>query len=420
MLRTGLDDQTFADMSTAITSSLPATGAVSAATGGARLRLDSIDLLRGSIMVLMALDHVRDYFSGATFDPVDLTRTTPVFFFTRWITHFCAPVFIFLAGTSAFLYGSRGRTKRELSHFLWTRGLWLVVLEFTVVKWSWQFNFDYSQLGFAVIWVLGISMIIMAALVHLPLPWIGGIGVAMILGHNLLDSVSFPQSDWRFLPWTLLHAPNWVPISESFGFIVGYVIIPWVGVMAAGYALGPLFQTPPEFRQRWLLRLGAGMTAGFVLLRFLNVYGDPSRWSPQPSSTFTVLSFLNCTKYPPSLLYLLMTLGPALMLLAAFDHWQLRRPAWLIIFGRVPLFFYVLHLPLIHFAAGVTTFITDGAQHAQWIFANHFWGTRPEGYGYPLWGVYLAWIAILVLLYFPCRWFAEIKQRNRNPWLSYL
>jgi uncharacterized membrane protein len=390
-------------------------------TAAVRPRLDSIDVLRGLIMVIMALDHVRDYFSGDTMSPEDLSVTTPALFFTRWITHFCAPVFVLLAGTSAYLYGTRGRTKRELSHFLWTRGLWLVVLEVTVVNWAWHFDLSYPRLTFMVIWALGISMIGMAFFVHLPLRWITGIGVAMILGHNLLDGITFAQTDWRFVPWALLHdVPKRLALTSGTTIVFLYPIVPWVGVMAAGYGLGALFQKPPELRQRWLIRLGVGMVAGFILLRLSNLYGDSAHWSVQSSGVFTLMSFLNCSKYPPSLLYLLMTLGPALLLLAFMERRPRWQPAWLVIYGRVPMFYYLLHLYLLHLGAGLTALFLGRAGHAQWVLGSSFNMNRPEDYGYPLWAVYLAWIIIVAMLYLPCRWYAGVKQRNRSPWLSYL
>lgn len=399
----------------------PASATPSSGTVVARPRLDSLDLLRGLIMVIMALDHVRDYFSGDTLSPENLSKTTPALFFTRWITHFCAPVFVCLAGTSAYLYGARGRTKWELSHFLWTRGLWLIVLEWTLVNWAWNFNLSYSRIAFQVIWALGISMIGLAVLVHLPIGWITGIGVAMIVGHNLLDSITFPQSDWRFVPWTMLHdVPKRIALTESTTVFLRYPIMPWVGVMAAGYGLGQLFQQPADVRQRWLIRLGLGMVAGFVLLRLPNLYGEAAYWSVQSSAVFTLMSFLNCTKYPPSLLYLLMTLGPALLLLAMLERRPRWVPGWLVIFGRVPLFYYLLHLYLVHLAAGVAALQFGRAGDARWILDSHFNMNRPDGYGYPLWAVYLAWVIIVAMLYLPCRWYAGVKQRNRSPWLSYL
>jgi uncharacterized membrane protein len=396
-------------------------GRVTDALASARPRLDSIDVLRGLIMVIMALDHVRDFFSSATVMPTDLTQTTPALFFTRWITHFCAPVFVFLAGTSAFLYGARGRSKAELSRFLWTRGLWLVVLEFTLVNWGWQFDLTYPRAALQVIWALGSSMIIMAGLVRLPIRWMIGLGLALIAGHHLFDSTHFAPGDWRSLPWALLHdCPRNFEFGHRINVFVLYPIIPWVGVMAAGYGFGQIYLLPSAERQRWISRLGAGLVVGFVALRLLNIYGDPAPWSAQKTALFTFMSFLNCTKYPPSLLYLLMTLGPALCLLSLLDRWPGWRPNWLLTFGRVPLFYYLLHLYLIHLSAGIAALLFGRMADGWWIFGHHFALHRPENYGFSLWGVYLAWIIIVALLYWPCRWYAGVKQRNRSPWLSYL
>src|SRR4051812_30499451 len=295
-----------------------------------RRRIDSIDLLRGIVMVVMMLDHTRDFVhsGGFQFDPTDLTKTTTAVFLTRWITHYCAPTFVFLAGTGAYLQLARGKSKSELSKFLLTRGVWLIVLELTVVRFGIFFNFDYRFFGFLqVIWVIGLSMIIMAALIHLPLKVIGAFGVLMIFLHNLLDRIQV--QGWRGpgtpIPstaaklWFLLHKPFTIfPILpvESPVVVIVYNLIPWVGVMAAGYAFGSIYKFDGARRRRWLLALGGSATMLFILLRATNVYGDPAHWSRQKNVVFTILSFINTTKYPPSLLFLLMTLGPAMLLLA--------------------------------------------------------------------------------------------------------
>jgi uncharacterized membrane protein len=273
-----------------------------------RVRLHAIDVVRGLVMVLMALDHVRDYFTGVRFDPLDLTQTDPALFLTRWITHYCAPTFIFLAGVSAWLV-SRRCTRPELTRFLFTRGLWLVVLEFTVVTLAWTFNFRYDLgLILQVIWAIGVSMIVLAALVRLPLQWIALFAVAMIAGHNLLDGIA-PASFGAMAPlWAVLHVQQ--PIAIGY---VHYPLIPWVGVMALGYVLGGLFELEPSRRRALLLALGSAMIVAFIALRLINGYGDPHPWSPQATAPLTVLSFLKVHKYPPSLLYVLMTLGPALL-----------------------------------------------------------------------------------------------------------
>jgi uncharacterized membrane protein len=404
----------------------------------ARTRIDSIDLLRGIVMVIMMLDHTRDFVhsTGFIFDPTDLTRTTPVLFFTRWITHFCAPAFVFLAGTGAYLQLARGKTKSELSKFLVTRGLWLILLELTVVRVGVFFNLDYRFLGFLqVIWVIGVSMIILAALIHLPLKITAGFGIAMIALHNLLDG--FRVQGWQGptspVPsvgaklWFILHQP--FQAFPIFGFpspivIIIYPLIPWVGVMALGYAFGSLYQKDSVQRRRWLLIIGGVATALFIVLRAINVYGDPSKWSSQKNALFTLLSFLNTTKYPPSLLFLLMTLGPAVLALAWFETNKtfaggLRNA--LVTFGRVPLFFYVLQWYTAHGIAVVLGLIAG--QNVTWQFESPIDKFRQpplSGVGFPLWVVYVCWIVGVLLLYPLCKWFAGLKARRRDWWLSYL
>jgi uncharacterized membrane protein len=383
-----------------------------------RSRLDSVDLLRGLVIVVMALDHARDFFTNVRFEATDLTQTTAPLFLTRWITHFCAPVFVFLAGTSAFLYQARGKSGAEVSRFLLTRGLWLVVLELTVVRWAWMFNFNYtSELLFVqVIWVIGVSMIVLAALVHLPLPAVAGAGIAMIAGHNLLDGVT-PESLGAWGPlWVLLHVQSTIPFPGGRTVFVIYPLVPWIGLMATGYAFGRLLLRPSEERRRVLVRLGAALTVAFVVIRAINVYGDPAPWSVQESFGRTVLSFLNTTKYPPSLSFLLMTLGPAIMVLPLFE--RLRGPVAraVTVFGRVPLFFYVLHLFLIH-ALALLVATAAGFDPRSFL---RVWIFLPEEWGYGLPVVYLVWAGVVLALYPACRWFAGVKARRREAWLSYL
>jgi uncharacterized membrane protein len=383
-----------------------------------RPRLDSVDLLRGLVIVIMALDHARDFFTSVRFEATDLTQTTAPLFLTRWITHFCAPVFVFLAGTSAFLYQARGKSRAEVSRFLLTRGLWLVLLEWTVVRWAWMFNFNYTTelLFVQVIWVLGLSMMVLAGLLYLPPGAVAAVGIVMIAGHNLFDGVT-PDALGRWGPlWTLLHVQGPIPLGGERILFVIYPLIPWIGVMAVGYAFGRLLLRPAEERRRLLLGLGLGLTAAFLLLRAVNVYGDPAPWSLQASSGRTVLSFLNTTKYPPSLLFLLMTLGPAIALLPLFE--RLRGPfaRAVLVYGRVPLFFYVLHLFLIHALAllvGTLAGFDPRSFLRVWLFLPEAWG-----YGLPV--VYLVWAGVVLALYPACRWFAGVKARRREAWLSYL
>ena len=405
-----------------------------------KVRIDSIDLLRGIVMVIMLLDHTRDFVHYAQlqgFDPTDLNHTSVKIFFTRWITHFCAPIFVFLAGTGAYLQFARGKSKRELSRFLLTRGLWLIVLEFTLVRWGAFLNFDYRFLGLAqVIWVIGVSMIVLAGLIHLPIWAIAAFGLGMIASHNLLDR--FHPHGWRGpdspVPgfWTkiffVLHQGwEFFPVLgwPSPVIAIAYPLIPWVGVMAAGYVLGRLYQFDAERRQRWLLRMGSVVVLIFFVLRAINIYGDPQPWSSQPTVAFTVLSFFNVTKYPPSLLFLLMTLGPALIALAVFERFRPSARLFvalrdaLVTFGQVPLFFYLLQWPTAHLTSLVAHLIAG--KPVGWMFKSIVdGGGPPPGSGFNLAIVYVCWIAGVLLLYPVCKWFAGVKQRRRDWWLSYL
>ena len=397
-----------------------------------RPRLDSVDLLRGVIMVIMLLDHTRDFTHWATpeFDPTDPARTWPALFFTRWITHFCAPLFVLLAGVGSYLQLGRGKTKRELSGFLWKRGLWLIVLEFTLVNFLVTFSFDpLSFIGVAqVIWVLGVSMIALAALVHLPAKLIGILGVAMLALHNLLDGVRVapgqgPASgapDALSKLWMVLHQGGAFPlVGEQTAIVfVLYPLIPWIGVMAVGYVLGQVYDWEPERRRRFLVRTGLLLTAAFLVLRTANVYGDPSSWEMQRSTVYTLLSFLNVSKYPPSLLFLLMTIGPGLLALAWFEQFRPNRVInAFVIFGRVPLFFYMLQWLMAH-TMGIVLHAVAGKPWSQFVGGG--FGPWPEGAGFNLPVTYAAWIAGTLLLYPVCRWYAGVKQRRRDWWLSYM
>jgi uncharacterized membrane protein len=408
----------------------------------ARGRVDSIDLLRGIVMVVMMLDHTRDFvhryvFQG--FDPSDLAHTSVKLFFTRWITHFCAPVFVFLAGTGGFLQLARGKSKKELSRFLVTRGLWLIVLEFTWVRIAVTFNVDYRFLGIMqVIWAIGVSMIVLAALIHLPLRVVAAFGIVMIALHNLLDR--FYLQGWQGPASAVpsYGAKLFMILHQAFeafpvvGFpspvvVVIYPLIPWIGVMAAGYAFGTIYQKSVQQRRRLLMMLGSGATLLFIVLRLINLYGDPSPWSRQGSFSFTVLSFLNTTKYPPSLDYLLMTLGPALLALALFESNNFARHSFLnrfrkafVTFGRVPLFFYLLQWPTAHFISVLVHFAAG--KPVGWMFGNNAGPgfAAPLDAGFNLAVVYACWIAGVLLLYPLCKWFAGVKARRRDWWLSYL
>ena len=389
-----------------------------AVVSGPGVRIESVDVLRGVVMILMALDHVRDYF-GTADNPTNVAQASAALFFTRWITHFCAPTFFLLTGIGAYL-ALRRRTKGELSWFLLTRGLWLIVLELTVLRsLGYQFNVDYRVTMLVILWGLGWSMIALA-LVHPPASAVTAFSIVVIAGHNLLDSVQ-AASFGAFAPlWTILHAQG-IVVSDPVVF-VAYPLVPWIGVTALGYAFGPVFSWLPDDRRRFLLYGGAAMTAAFVLVRLANVYGDPVPWAEQASAWGTLRSFLNATKYPPSLLFLLMTLGPALLLLYALDRGAPRALGPALRFGKVPLFYFLLHLPLIHLLAVVFCAIRFNAVH--WMFESptldRYPFTRPPGWGYSLPVVYAVWIGVVLALYPLCRWFGDVKARRTDGWLSYL
>ena len=384
---------------------------------GRRPRIEAVDVLRGLVMILMALDHTREYFSHPTDNPSDLDTTTAALFFTRWVTFFCAPVFFLLTGTGASL-SLRRKSLPELSRFLFTRGLWLIFLEVVVMRcFAYQLNVDYRVTALLVLWALGWAMIVLAVLVRLPLAATVAFGAALVVGHNLFDGVRSTHP-----LWIILHAPGFVVSGPRVSVFVAYPLVPWIGVTALGYGLGRVYAWEPERRRRLLLRLGVALTIAFVALRALDRYGDPIPWSSQRAPWRTVLSFLAATKYPPSLSFLLMTLGPALVLLGLFERGtpRLLRPS--LLYGKVPLFYYVVHFALIHAIAVVVCFARYGAAH--WLFESpdmaHYPFSPPPGWGFGLPVVYLMWAGVVLAMYLPCRWFAALKQRRSDAWLSYL
>jgi uncharacterized membrane protein len=391
-------------------------------------RITSIDLIRGAVMIVMAIDHVRVYSGLPAGGPA------PGIFFTRWVTHFCAPAFVFLAGTSAFLYG---RKHAGVSRYLLIRGAWLVLLELTFLRVAWTFNFDFAHYEMAgVIWVIGWCMILLAALVKLPLAVIGTLGLVVIAGHNLMDPylpklIPTLDNDSLAGPWKILYVGFFAgPIrfgADGPNLIVLYSIIPWIGVMAAGYAFGKVLSLEPARRNRISLAVGLGAIALFLVLRGFNLYGDPRPWNaaaqgPNGSPSMpALLAFLNTNKYPASLAFLLMTLGPTIALIPLLDKARGRLARWIIVFGRVPFFFYMLHIPLIHALALVVSIVRLG-KVSPWLFTNHPMGNPPppEGYTWTLPLLYLVWAVAIVILYFPCRWFASLKGKRKDWWLSYL
>jgi uncharacterized membrane protein len=431
-------------------------------------RIYSVDFLRGVVMMLMLLDHTRDFVHAGAMasDPTDPATTTVPLFFTRWVTHFCAPTFVFLSGISIYLQKLKGKPHRELSWFLFTRGLWLIVLEFTLVRFGFVFNLDYSFLGVAqVIWVIGLSMIIMAALVWLPRGVIAAYGLVLVLFHNLLDGVQVPANvafqgqpppDLGQVLWFILHQPGVVRLSGGVASaFVAYPLIPWTGVMALGYVAGSVNAWDAERRRKWLIGLGITATVLFFAIRLTNFYGDAQQWRtrvsfvermaerraeaaaspdgaqapPGPSEpelsepAFTIIALLNTTKYPPSLLFLLMTLGPALIVLALTDRID-GRAIWqrvAIVYGRVPMFYYLLQFPLAH-ALAILLSLAVGKSSIAYYFMNFPASVMaaPPDAGFSLWVVYVMWIVGLAILYPLCLWYGNYKLRKKNWLLSYI
>ena len=393
-----------------------------------RLRIPAIDALRGLVMIIMALDHVRDFFHAGAMSqsPTDLSTTTPMLFFTRWVTHFCAPVFVFLAGMSASLWLSRAeRTKAQLSRFLWTRGLWLVFVEVSVMRVALDFSFDRGfPVLLLILWALGGSMIALAALVHLPVRILAILSGAVILLHNCLDGVRAEQFGSLSWVWNLIHQPGAIMTAGPV-IVVGYPLIPWIAVMAMGFCFGQMVRIDPLGWQRVALWTGLGLMVGFVVIRALNVYGDPVPWAVQKSVVFTVLSFLNCTKYPASLDFLLMTLGPALVALVWLNRVRIRADHPFLVFGGVPFFYYLVHFYWAHLLAVLMAALRFGQESKTFLLRAlpSMGGPKelfPADFGYNLWVVYLVWAFVIMTMYPACRWFVGVKDRRRDWWLSYL
>ena len=388
-------------------------------------RIQSIDLLRGLIIIIMALDHTRDFFhsDAMIYDPTDLSKTNVALFLTRWITHFCAPVFMFLAGTSAFLVGQR-KSKKELSIFLLTRGLWLILLELTVVNFGWSFNITLPFFALITIWALGISMIALSLLVFLPVRVVLFTGLLIIFGHNLFDSTHVQGKGLDAFLWSALHDTRYG--QDGFTFLgrtveIGYPVLSWIGVIATGYCFGSLYKASvnPELRRKWLLILGGSAIILFFILRLVNIYGDPQPWTQQNTTTFTFLSFMNVTKYPPSLDYILITLGPAILFLIAAEKRHKIFGKAVIHIGRVPMFFYILHIYLIHLFAMIAAKLT-GFNWSDMVSQVPLTPT-PKGYGFSLLFVYLVWFIVVLALYPLCKLYDNYKLNHKEKWwLSYL
>ena len=388
-------------------------------------RIQSIDIVRGVIMLIMALDHSRDFFHKAGFgsDPTDMATTTPILFFTRWITHYCAPNFVFLSGISAYLAGTR-RTKSELSGFLIKRGAWLILAEVVLLSFAFTANPLYNVIILQVLWAIGFSMIVLGLLVRLPLKVIAIIGIIIFFGHDILDYIKMPKEG---TPARILD--NLFFIAEGSVIVLGknriifdlYAVIPWTGVMLVGYAFGSLFvpSFDPARRKKILRYTGIAAVCLFIVLRLVNKYGDPNPWSVQRNGTYTFLSFLNVSKYPPSLIYLFMTIGPALIILSFTENVKNKVTAIFTIYGNVPFFYYILHFYLLR-TLDIIIFFASGFTTSQIVSNNSPSLFEPKGFGFDLGGVYLVWLCVIIALYWPCRWFSKYKKTHNQWWLSYL
>jgi len=397
-----------------------------------RKRIESIDLLRGIVMIIMALDHTRDYFHRVAFvySPTDLSHTSPAIFFTRFITHYCAPIFVFLAGVSAYLYGSK-KSKSALRRFLITRGIWLVFVEVFIISLFRSFNPLYPFISLQVIWAIGICMIVLAAFINVPRQWILFISLAIIFGHNLLDAIHLSGNGVWAVLWALVHDENHFTVG-SHTFFVHYPVLPWIGIMLAGYYVGYFYtlQYNAAKRKKILLVTGISAISLFLLLRSGNFYGDADHWWVQKNTMFTILSFFNVTKYPPSLLYTLITLGPGLIFLhiaesASFDFTQgrlFRISQAIKCFGRVPMFYYLAHILLIHIFALIAAWLSGYTFGSMFLHGPVYMEPALKGYGFPLIVVYVVWLLVVVLLYPLCKIFDRYKMENgqRTWWLSYV
>ena len=386
----------------------------------------ALDAVRGAVMVVMALDHVRDFVhvGAMSFQPEDLARTTPVLFLTRWVTHICAPAFVFLAGLAAHRKLQRDGPA-SLARYLLARGLWLIVIELTVLRFALNFRFSTQDPWLIlVLCAIGVSMMILAALVSLPPLVVGAIGLAVVLLHNLFDSVRAADLGALAPLWLLAHQQGVFTVAGQ-AFVVAYPILPWAGVIALGFSAGTLYDLDPQRRRRLLVWTGFALIGAFLALRAWNQYGDPQPWASQPAAVFTILSFLRTTKYPPSLAFLLMTLGPVLLALAWFERRPLGSAHPLAVIGRVPLFYYVGHFLLAHLVTSFMVWWRYGDPSLA-FFSGPFpsmGGARnafPSDFGWPLWVVYLVWMSVVLAMYPLCRWYARVKSERRSWWVSYV
>jgi uncharacterized membrane protein len=385
-------------------------------------RITSIDILRGLVMIIMALDHTRDYFhqSAMIADPLDPATTTPALYFTRWITHFCAPVFVFLSGVSAYLSSLR-KSRNEASLFMIKRGLWLVLIEITLVTFGLTFNPEFNTIILQVIWAIGCSMILLGIFSRISNTAVLITGIILFFGHNILDLVTLPSTGGNALTFLLRSRGTFIPVDNGQSIVVFYAVLPWTGAMMIGYSIGHWFKKdfPAEKRKKLLLISGFSLIALFVILRATNIYGNPTPFISGDGFTYNLFAFLNTSKYPPSLQYLSMTLGPACILLALMENTHTRFSKIISVYGSVPFFYYILHFYLIH-GLLVIVFFATGHTNSQIVDPNLPFFFRPPTFGYGLLTVYAIWLSVIIILYFPCRWFSQYKKTHNQWWLRYV
>lgn len=376
-------------------------------------RLYSIDILRGFVIVLMLLDHVRETFflHVQVGDPMDITTTGSFLAISRIFAHICAPSFIFLTGLSAYLYMQKNQSKKDTAWFLFTRGLFLIFLELTFVNFAWTFQFPMEKLYLQVIWAIGISMVCLSVLIYLPKKALFILAIFIIFGHNLLDNIHFTKDEFLYIPWSILHDKNWIEFSETLKARTTYPVLPWIGVISLGFIAGNWFDKNMSFQTRksYLLKASISLLIAFIVIRFINIYGDKEKYITYNSSVDTILSFFNVTKYPPSLLFLLLTLGISAFLLIYFEKYQNSKAiTWLKNFGAAPMFFYILHLYVLKFL--------------YLIAVDNFGLNQGSYFGFDsMWQIWLLTIILAFILYFPTKWYANLKQRRKDlTWLKYL
>jgi uncharacterized membrane protein len=384
-----------------------------------KTRIKSIDFLRGIVMILMPLDHIRDFMSNSLYSPTNISHTTVGLFFTRYLANYCAPIFIFLAGTSMYLWHQKIQSTKKVSAFLFSRGLFLILLELTIIRTVWAFNFDLNFELCQIFWAIGFSMIFLSVIIYLPYFWIFSIGIIIVAGHNLLDYVHLNTTGpftWLF---QVLHGPAETQIHffKKLTFQIEDPLLPWIGVMSLGYIFGKLYTFEWKKRRNYLWLIGLISITCFVILRLMNNYGNHLPWSVQKNGLFTFMSFINCEKYPPSLAFLLMYLGIAILSLILLEKITGKIADFFITFGKVPLAYYVVHVFYVHLIAVILALITYG--QASWLFGNHcliggITDKFPQGYGYGLPIIYLIWFFVVITLYPFCKWYGNFKLKHKN------